>query len=288
MYKLRKEDISLNLYIKDVVLQDFIEKQEAETLVLSDELSTSTTHVYDIQTSEEPNPFDIGRGIVYFDEGFDICLVDTATISGTPEQANRVVVYDNLGNIIPDTEYMVDYVDGRIITSPSLNPYYIDYYWNYISVVDEWPVDTASSVPIIVVDIQKTKKKGYQLGAGKFVNRKVNLHIFASSKAERNDLVEVLYNALYLKSCALYDLEKGTVLDSNGIFYGRNSNTNKSTNLFSRATVSGTSNLMFEEVESKNINLPLAMARNIDNVMFSNLNANRARIIFDMVSYTNS
>ena len=287
MYRLRKEDISLYLYIKDYVLKDFIEKEESESLELIEELSNTTTHVYGIQTEVLPNPFARGRGIVYFDEGFDYCLVNTTTYSGTPEQKTRVVVYDALGNEIPDTTYMVDYEDGRIITTPDISPAYIDYYWNYVSVVDEWSTLTSAQPPVVVVDVQRTKKSGYQLGGGKYISRYVNLHIFASSQAERNDLVEVLYDGLYLKSCPLYELPTGTVLDFDGTFYGRKRNMDKDSNLFSRATVSGVSNLMFEEVESRNVNLPLVITRNIDNVLLSDLNAHRARVTFNMTSYDN-
>jgi len=285
MYRLRHEDDSVYLYLKDVVLKAFIEKQEQEKLVYIEELSEGNTSVYEIDNVLEPAPFDRGRGLVYFDGDFDNCLVNTPTYSGTPEQSNRVKVYDQNGNVIDDTRYMIDYIDGRIITSRYVKPVMIDYYWNYVSLVDEWSAITAADPPVVVLDISGTDKKGYQLGSGKQIDRKMTLHIFASSPAERNDIVEVLYDGLYLKSCPLYELPEGTVLDYDGTFYGRRYNMNKDETLFSRATISGSSALMFENVSHRNISLPLSMSRGMDKVMLSDLNAYRAKITCDLRSY---
>lgn len=286
MYRLRKEDTSFYLYLKDTVLSPFIEKQENDELSYIPNMSTDTTKVYEITTYVEPNPFDRGRGIVYFDEAFDHCLVNTTTYSGTPEQSNRVTVYDENGVILSDQHYMIDYVDGRIIADTTISPAFIDYYWNYVSVVDEWSAITAAEPPVVVIDLSGTDKKGYQFGGGKEIRRKCTLHLFASSPAERNDLIEVIYDGLYLKSCPLYELEHGSVLDYDGTFYGRRYNMNKNETLFSRATVSGTSNLYFESVSARHINLPIAMSKGLDDVMLSDLNAYRAKITFELVSYT--
>ena len=287
MFRLRKEDTSLYLHIKDNLLYPFIEKQETENILYNVEMSTETTSVYDIDTLLIPSPMERGRGLLYFDDGFDHCLVNTTTYSGTPEQSNRVVVYDETMTVISGTQYMVDYIDGRIICETTITPSYVDYYWNYVSVVDEWSAIVASEPPVIVIDLSGTDKTGYQLGGGKKVDRKVSIHIFASSPAERNDLSEVLYDGLYLKSCALYELDEGSVLDYDGTFYNRKHNMDKATNLFSRTTISGTSSLQFENVSARNINLPLAMSKGVDDIMLSDLNAYRSKITFDMRSYTN-
>ncbi len=285
MFRLRKEDTSLYLFIKDLALTYFIEKQEQENLFKVEEMSQGTSDVYEIDSISAPSPFERGRGLVYFDDGFDTCLVNSTTYSGTPEQSDRVVVYDKNMTIIQSTNYMVDYIDGRIVCDKNIEPSYIDYYWNYVSVVDEWSAVEAANPPVVVVDIGGTDKKGFQMGGGKQVDRKVNIHIFASSTAERNDLSEVLYDALYLQSCALYDLPEGSVLDYDGTFYGRRENANKDETLFSRATVSGTSRLMFENVVARHINLPIAMSKGRDDVMLSDLNAYRSKLTFDLRSY---
>jgi hypothetical protein len=184
---------------------------------------------------------------------------------------------------------MVDYLDGRIVTSGTCEPKFISYYWNYISVVDEWAVVEAADPPVVVIDIHGTDKAGYQIGPGKKVSRKVDIHIFATHTAERNDIVETIYDNLYLKSCPLYDFPQGTVLDYDGTFYGRKNNMNKNTNLFNRTTISGViGNLEFHNVTSRHVSLPLLMTRNRDEVALSDLNRYRSKISFDLVSYTES
>jgi uncharacterized protein YlaN (UPF0358 family) len=290
MYKLRKEDTSLYLHLKDIILSPFIEKQEYENLILKPEMSSDTSNVYQIEATTEPSPFDRGRGLTYFDAdtNVDSCLVNTVTFSGTPEQSDRIVVYNNYGVVIPDTKYMVDYLDGRIIAEKGVEPTYIDYHWNYISVVDEWSAITASNPPVVVLDINGTDKTGYQLGAGKKIIRKATIHVFATSPAERNDIIEVIFDALYLNNCPLYELSEGSVLDYDGLFYGRRTTMDKTATLFSRATVSGTGNMEFNDVSSRHINLPLAMSKGTDDIMLSDLNAYRSKVTFDLVSYTNS
>lgn len=285
MFQLRKEDLSVYLYLKDIVLKPFMEYQEGESLVHLAEMDYGDTRIYQIDAQTFPSPFDSGRGLVYFDEGFEDCLVTCATCSGTPEQSNRVVIYTADWDVIPDSEYMIDYIDGRIVTDSILEPAYIDYYWNYIAVVDEWLVTEAASAPSVVLDIHGTDKAGFQLGGGKKVDRKVNVHIFASSTAERKDITETIYDALYLKSCPNYVFPEGSVLDSDGLFYGRRDNMNKDETLFSRDTQQYVSNLKFENVSARNVALPLLMTRNTEETLLSDLNAFRAKITFDLVSY---
>lgn len=286
MYKLRKEDLSVYRYFRDIVLKDFNEYQEKDELIFNNDRSTSSLAVYSISTLNTPYPFEHGRGIVYFDDLENTCLVNTTTISGTPEQSNRVYIYDENLTLLDENLYRVDYVDGNILIDPSIVPKYIDYYWHYISLVDEWSNLSAASAPVVVLDIAGTIKTGYQLGGGKKIIRKGNIYIFASSSSERSDLTELIYDNMYLKNCPLYDFERGSVLDFDGTFFNRKNNYDKTTNLFSRNTISGTSNLRFEEVEARNINLPLTMSRRNESATLSDLNAFRSRISFDLVSYT--
>ncbi len=307
MTRLRKEDLSLYYFIKDVALSTFVEQEELIPLNFIQESSSLDSFVYEATTEMLPSPVDRGRGLCYFDElnsRGDNCLgyfdvvsgtrYDGVQIYGIPEQTDRSTVYvqttvsgQAVYTPINDDDYIIDYIDGRIITDGSVEPTHVSYYWNYTSVVDEWAVVEASDPPVVVIDIQGTDKSGYQLGGGKKVARKVDLHIFASNTAERNDLVETLYDALYLGGCPLMDFPIGTVLDYDGTWYGRRYTTNKLTSLFDRVTVSGTSNLMFENVTSRHINLPLIMTRNRNEIFLSDLNAYRSKISFDMFSYTN-
>jgi hypothetical protein len=307
MKSLRKEDLSLYYYIKDTVLRDFVEMEEEVALNLMPDLCSYTSYVYEIDTDIEPSPFERGRGLRYFDDpelGLN-CEPYTAVSGidgagdagyGTPEQSTQVIVYETSSSGTLDAvawqDYMIDYIDGRIITSSKLNTPKITFNWNYISLVDEWAAIEASDPPVVVVDMSGTDKSGFQLGGGKKTVRKVDIHIFASNTAERNDIVETIYDGLYNRSCPLYDFPTGTVLDYDGTFYGRRDledrlgyQDNKLTYLFNRSMSSTRSKLFFESVTSRHVNLPLIMSRGTDEVMLSDLNAYRSKISFDLVSY---
>ena len=310
MRQLRKEDLSLYYYIKHIALIDFIESEELaylNRLELHDACEDNVS-IYEAlvewcgEDSVDPNPTERGRGWVYLDcstvSGTSQCSPYTLVsgtdvvgedILGITEQSNTVKVYDVNLQEIPNTDYMVDYVDGRIVISdPAVaTPVYVDYDWNYISVVDEWAAIEASNPPVVVIDIHGTDKTGYQLGAGKKAIRKVNLHIFSSNPAERNDIVEALYDSLYNNSCPIYNFPDGTMLEYDGTWYGRKDTPDKLSSLFNPSTSTEIiGNLMFDNVTSRNISLPLVMTRDRNEVMLSDLNAYRSKISFDLVSYT--
>ena len=235
MKDLRKEDLSLYLYIKDVILRDFVETEEYVTLRLLPNYTGSYVYECSIEEDVSPSPTDYGRGWVYFDSpdnslscepfttlsGFN---GDGAVAYGTPEQSNMVVVYETTVSglsVVDWKDYIIDYVDGRIVSTRRLNSPKITYSWNYISLVDEWASVVAAAPPVVVVDVSGTDKSGFQLGGGKKVARKVDLHVFGNNAAERNDIVEALYDGLYNRSCPLYSFPSGSVLDYDGTFYGR-------------------------------------------------------------------
>lgn len=309
---LRKTDLSLYLYLKDTVLSNFIEYEDYISLELMAELSdvdpNENSFIYEAATSMSPTPTDQGRGWVYFDavSGTNNCTPFTSVSGlngdgdfayGTPEQSDRVIVYETNASgtldIVPWEDYMIDYIDGRVVTSRRLtDPIYVTYYWNYVSVVDEWPAIEAADVPVVVLDIHGTDKAGYQLGGGKKVNRKVDIHIFASGPAERNDLVETLVDGLYNKSCPLYDFVTGSVLDHNGTFYGRRNlldrdpnPTNKLTYLYDRETINNANILYFDKVTSRHINLPILINQYGGNAILSDLNSYRSKVSLDIFLY---
>jgi len=304
MSLMRKEDLSLYYHIKDVIFQSFMEREEYIPLEMMDELCTLNSYVYAALTDMVPSPTERGRGWVYFDsyESGDLCF-PYSTVSGTtaegdpttgtPEQSNRVTVYETSSSgtldAVTDQEYMIDYIDGRIITDSRLSNPYVSYYWHYISVVDEWAAIEAADPPVVVIDIHGIDKAGYQLGGGKKTTRKVDIHIFASDPAERNDIAEAVYDGLYNRSCPLYDFPTGGALDYDGTFYGRGSPPDKSMNkletLFSRDRVNLVNRLYFDNVTSRHVNLPLIMSRGRNEVMLSDLNAYRSKVSFDMFSY---
>lgn len=304
MSNIRKEDLSLYYYIKDIVLAPFVEFEEKASLTFVEVLSstnndsnpTTNSLVYELDTLLIPAPNERGRGWVYFDpaSGTGYCApytvvtgtrADGTMVWGTPEQETRVVVYDINYNVIPSTEYMIDYIDCRVVTSGSCYPAFVDYYWNYISVVDEWELLAYSNSPIVVVDIKPLNKSGYQLGGGKHVKRAATLRIFASSAAERNDIVETLYDGLYNKTCPIYAFPLGSVLDYDGTWFGRKNNTNKLTSLFDREVLSEPiGNAWFDSVEVKPVER--FSIDGTDAKYLDKLNRYRSRINFYINYYT--
>jgi hypothetical protein len=309
MKSLRKEDLSLYYYIKHVALFEFMELEEFAPLqeLAIEEFCSTEFKVYEALTAWcefpdgfTPSPTARGRGWVYLDDstisGTDQCnpyvLVSGTDVKGTsiigiPEQYNRINVYDADGVLISEQYYMVDYIDGRIITDGSVIPAYIDYYWYYISLVDEWAAVEAADPPVVVIDMHGTDPSGYQLGAGKKKVRKVDLHIFATNPAERNDIVDELVDALYNKTAPLYNFSFGTMLEYDGTWYGRKSTMNKLTTLFNTQRAEHViGNMEFENVVARHVNLPLVMSRDRNEVMLSDLNAYRSKVSFDLVTYT--
>jgi len=312
---LRKEDLSLYSYIKESILRNFVELDLDVPLALMPDLCSYDSYVYQAVTSIIPSPVTRGRGWLYFDtvsSGTSCDLYtdlvglngDGDSAMGLPEQSDMVTIYENtttisgtVRTIVSGTEYMIDYVDGRIITERKLVNPTVDYFWHYVSIVDEWAAIQAADPPVIVIDMYGTDKTGYQLGGGRKSTRKVDIHIFASDPAERNDLVETIYNGVYLKSCKLLDFKTGTALDYDGTFYGRrdldarydagelNVFDNKLTYLYDRAIVENISRLYFDNVSSRHVSLPLIMTRGKDEAMLSDLNAYRAKVSFDLYCY---
>jgi len=261
MKRVRKEDLSLHDYIKNCVLAEFVEV-ETTTLSYLEEQSSPGSYVYGTDSIMVPLPTNTGRGWRYVDSWGD-----------TTEQQNMVTVYDEFGTIISGSNYLIDYIDGRVIlANPNIVPYSVTYNWNYVAVVDEWETIETSEVPIVVVDISGFEKEGFQLGAGKRVPRQVTLHVFANDTAERDDIMETLYDGLYLKGCPNQEFNRGTLLDWNGTF---NQN-------YEYSTISGSSQLKFDNIMARTVSVPLLTIPTRDVTMLSDVNRYRARIRFEV------
>ena len=261
MKRVRLEDLSLYNFIKNTVLQDFIETETTTLSYVSDESSVGS-YVYQSSSTMIPSPTSAGRGWLYFDSPGD-----------TTEQQSSVIVYDEFGSVISGSNYMVDYIDGRIITSSlGVVPDTVEYRWHYVSVVDEWPVAETSEAPIVVIDIAGFEKEGFQLGAGKRVPRIVNIDVFAIDTAERDDIMETLYDGIYLKCCPNQEFSKGTPIDWDGTF-----NT-----AYIYSTISGSSDLKFDDATARSIFVPLSSIPDRELMMLSDVNRYRGRIRCEM------
>jgi len=265
MRKFRKEDLSVHHYLRFNVLNEYIEEELNVPLTYLDSISTTGSYVYEATSSVNPSPTSLGRGWVYLDAYGD-----------TTQQSGTVTVRDGSGNTISGSEYRVDYIDGRIITaSTTVVPATVTYKYFYVSLVNEWEDVQAAHPPLVVLHLESFRKEGFQLGGGKRVPRNGRCHIFAADRAERDDIMELIYDGLFNKSCPSQTWSRGSILDWDGTF-----NTN-----YVYETEEYQSNLHFDNVGARHISPPLFgdVPGTADVYgMLSDLNRYRARIDFEM------
>lgn len=267
MKQLRKEDLSIHHYIRYAILTEYAETEYTVPLEYLPDISTTGSYVYQAASSMDPLPSTRGRGWAYIDAYGDIT-----------EQQNSVIVYDGSSAIISGTNYMVDYIDGRIIVaSQALDPKSATYQYFYVALVNDWDTLQDSGVPIIALNIESTTKEGFQLGGGRYVTRRGRLNIFATNQAERDDLGELLYDGLREKCCPNQNWTKGSMIDWNGTF-------NQD---YVYELIQYQSSLHFINVNYRKISPGLFDFRipSFDMTMLSDLNRYRAIINFDIVHW---
>jgi hypothetical protein len=210
----RKEDISVYIYIKDCILgPEFIESY------LDAGLSQVSPNVWDIAFVEIPDsklyPFKrgnytgVGRGIPYFNTSSGVC-------NPTREQTQNVVVRNGATTI---SGYVVNYIKGQVNTSQDLSSCVVDYGWCYIATLDAWPSsETLPALPFVTVEVEEGDKSPLQLGGGDIKNAWWNVQIFANTKAERDDIADVIFDGVYNRSCPIYALQAGLPLTKQGVY----------------------------------------------------------------------
>lgn len=200
---LRLEDISLFNYIKHEVLPvKFSEQIQGESLVYSSALGG-----YIPDTSMIPNPTSTGRGWVLFD---DNTIGNRVIVDISEEQTTKV-------SIVGPTTYDINYFSGAIKNYDAI-PTSINYYWNYVALLDAWPGTDPPKLPIVTIDITGFEKKGFQLGGGVKNIRDVVFNIFATTRAERDDLSETIYDSVYNKHIPIKDFSSGGYLNYDGTY----------------------------------------------------------------------
>lgn len=244
----RLEDISLHNYIKYQVLGlEFVEIYSNQEL-----LYDTTTGLYRPSVDGlSPSPISVGRGWVPFDES-------SSQIVLSSEQAARVTVAGA-------STYTVNYILGGI-KDPDSVPTTVTYTYNYVSVVDGWPGSVVPDLPVVSIDVYSQKRSGLQLGPGFISRRAVDLHIFGSTAAERDDLKELLFDALYSKSTSVLDYSAGDYITPTGYY----------DSTFSASAVSVGPRMFFENVSERNVS---------NFVDWSDINRYRAVVSFDLVVY---
>jgi len=215
---LRMEDMSLQHWIKDVVIPlKWVEKVVNAPLAFNSEKA-----VYEAEIQWLPSFLDEGRGWVYFDPaGSGTCVV--SDIPST-EQSTRVTVKNEGGSAISPSLYSVNYKEGTIIlpgggtTTAEGTPTTADFFQYYASIIDGWPGTEPPELPVVAIEIKGYDKQPFQLGGGRKSVRKVAIDIFSTSSAERDDLTEFLYDALYNRHIPVFDFRDGEPLTYDGEF----------------------------------------------------------------------
>lgn len=214
----RMEDMSLQHWIKAVI----IPLKWVEIVVNAPLNFNSEKSRYDTEVQWLPNFLDEGRGWVYFDPAGSGSCVTTDIPS--VEQSTRVIVKNESGSAIDASLYTINYNDGAItlpggnITTAEGTPKTIDFTQYYVSVIDGWPGTDPPDLPLVSIEMVGYDKRPFQLGGGRKSVRKVAIDIFATSSAERDDLTEFLYDALYNRHIPVFDFRGGEPLNYDGTY----------------------------------------------------------------------
>lgn len=209
----RQEDVNLYFYIRDVVVgPQYAEFVEAEQLV------SAGAGKWDIlyPTEIEIHPFKrgthngLGRGLLYFDLVLDRCTFGV-------QQTQMVQVYSGSSSPL-EAGYSINYLTGQIYSNLDLSDYTVDYYWNYVSVIDAWPNEDVPALPIVTIELQRGQSLPLQLGGGDIRDSSWHIEIFANSKGERDDLMDIVFEGLNLRACPLYTFSTGLPLTREGLY----------------------------------------------------------------------
>lgn len=186
-----------------------------------------------------------GRGLLSFKLGdINPCMIYSETISGyvptygTPfedssfsfpmeRESDYIVVRDQNGNIMNRAWYTIDYSKGRIrfpaamdsgdpnypslsgAVASGLSPATIDYKFHLVSVLDGFPTQgNVPELPIVAIYPEKQKPDGFQIGPGVEFERKYNIDIFATSNANRRNLLGILESGLHNKHAPVIDFNR--------------------------------------------------------------------------------
>jgi hypothetical protein len=210
----RKEDISMYLYIKDVVIGPRYSEISTGMSLTPAGKPNIWNMEFDLELNKDPfrrleqDINGIGRGLLYFD------YTGETSIFGV-EQSNIVKVYNGATTA---SGYSVNYLNGQVVSNQDLSGFSVDYEWNYVSVLDAWPWDEVPPLPIITIERDDGRSKGLQLGGGDIREGNWTIEIFTNNNGERDDMLDVIWENIYMRRCPLYNLEKGLPLDFGGLY----------------------------------------------------------------------
>jgi hypothetical protein len=266
----RLEDMSVQHWIKDVLLP----MKWVEQVVDAPLLFNNAKQRYEAQIVWLPNFLEEGRGWVYFDPaGSGTCVISDIPAA---EQSTRVTVKNASGVAISAGLYTVNYSDGAIVlpggatTTAEGTPTTVDFTQYYVSTIDGWPGTEPPEPPLIAIEMKSYTKQPFQIGGGRKSVRNVLIHVFATSSAERDDLTEFLYDAVYNRHIPVFDFREGEPLSYDGTYNTAWSGTLLQLNLNDDAL------FYFRDVKAENIT---------GRQDWSDLNRWRSKISFTMESY---
>lgn len=212
----RQEDRSLYLYIRDRVLSpEYGELYEERTLI--DQGDNKWNMEYE-EDEAGINPFrrgdnsGLGRGLLYFDVVNNCCQLGS-------EQAEMVTVYDPPTELVRGVDYQVNYLTGQVYSTMDLSSFLVDYAFSYVSVLDAWPDDDVPELPIVSIEMQRSRDLPHHLGEAEGIrDASWHIEIFATDKGERDDLMDVLFEGIAHHRCPIYTFSGGTPLTREGTF----------------------------------------------------------------------
>lgn len=242
---LRLYDSSIYNYLRyEVIPLHFSERVENDLLVYD-----AKSDSYVLNSKMQPSPVSTGRGFVLFDED---TVNGRLVANTTSEQASQVAVSG-------PSVYDIDYVNGRILNADS-PPTSISYRWYYVSFIQGWPGSDPPPLPCVALDIETNKKAGYQLGGGSKDTVHGAVHVFATSEAEKKDITDTIYQAMYNRTISIRNWHEGSYLDYDGTYTG-----------FVPGPVEGVSNGFFKDVTASYVSARLS---------WSELNRYRSKLDF--------
>ena len=255
---------TIHLYVKNKVLRDWVGMEVGSLLTHYPEyglyMPDYTEFDPDPNDMGNPKQNDRGRGWLYFEYPD---LLNEQTIYVTVKQKNGAPLTQN-------TDYKINYAYGGIEMLNNKTPYKVDYTYHYTAVVDEWRQVNASYLPVVVVDMDTLSKEGFQLGAGEKFVQKGFVHIFASTRAERDDLIDIIHSAFYNHQFQPQDFSDGTPLEFDGTF-------NTGYNITTLSGALGGCAGYFDKVTTKTLQFN----------MVNDVNEFRARVQFELHTYMN-
>lgn len=249
---LRIYTTSIINYIKyEVLPTQFLEAVYDEPLTYDSALNAYVIN----PTGNPPYATDNGRGWFPFDEA---TIAGEAVIDTSSEQTTRI-------NVSGATVYSIDYANARI-KSPNTPPTSVDYYWNYVSVIEGWPGSDPPNLPLVSVDVQTKQGFGFQLGGGSKDVVIGSIHIFATSEAEKADITDVIHNSIETRTLPINNWHQGGYLKFDGTF----------NSTYTPTPVVGLTNGYFTNVVSR-LDGP--------RIEWSEVNRHRSRITFEFEVY---